>query len=44
MLGDLAEKSIDLQVFIWHDDATGNLLMQRRIAAADRDMSPENAW
>ena len=36
MLADLAKQSIDLQVFIWHDDATGNLLMQRLIAAADR--------
>ena len=36
MLADLAEASIDLQVFIWHDDATGNLLMQRLLAAADR--------
>jgi len=36
MLADLAEKSIDLQVFIWHDDATGNLLLNRLIAAAER--------
>ena len=36
MLADLAAQSIDLQVFIWHDDATGNLLLKRLIAAAER--------
>ncbi len=36
MLADLAEQSIDLQVFIWHDDATGNLLLERIVAAAER--------
>ena len=36
MLADLAQKSIDLQTFIWHDDATGSLLFARLIAAADR--------
>ena len=36
MLADLARESIDLQTFIWHNDATGNLLLQRIVAAAER--------
>jgi len=33
---DSAEKSIDLQVYIWEADETGLVLAQRLIAAADR--------
>ena len=36
LLVDQARESIDLQVFIWHDDASGNLLMDRLFEAADR--------
>lgn len=35
-LMERAEKAIDLQVYIFHDDVTGRLLMQRLLAAADR--------
>jgi putative cardiolipin synthase len=36
MLADRAESSIDLQYYIYHGDATGRLLTQRLLAAADR--------
>ncbi len=35
-LTDLAEKSLDLQYFIWEDDATGHILAERLVRAADR--------
>jgi putative cardiolipin synthase len=35
-LADHAERSIDLQYFIFDDDATGRLVAQRLMAAADR--------
>jgi putative cardiolipin synthase len=35
-LADHAERSIDLQYFIFNDDATGRLVAQRLMAAADR--------
>ena len=31
-----AEKSLDLQYYIWHDDLTGNMLGRELLAAADR--------
>jgi putative cardiolipin synthase len=33
---DLAEKTLDLQVYIWESDETGRILAQRLIKAADR--------
>jgi len=35
-LTELAEKSLDLQYYIWDDDATGHILAERLIRAADR--------
>lgn len=35
-LADLAVRTLDIQYFIWQDDATGRLLLQHVIAAADR--------
>ncbi|MDO5102586.1 MAG: phospholipase D family protein [Lautropia sp.] len=35
-LADIAERSIDAQYYIWHNDISGRLLMQRLKAAADR--------
>lgn len=35
-LADLAVDSLDIQYFIWQGDATGELLLQHVIAAADR--------
>ncbi|MEM7023843.1 MAG: phospholipase D family protein [Pseudomonadota bacterium] len=35
-LTELAEKSLDLQYYIWEPDATGHILAQRLIRAADR--------
>jgi putative cardiolipin synthase len=35
-LADLAEKSIDAQYYIWHDDVTGKLLAARLLRAAGR--------
>ncbi|HEX7081310.1 MAG TPA: phospholipase D family protein [Gammaproteobacteria bacterium] len=35
-LVDLAERTLDIQYFIWQDDMTGRLLMQHVLAAADR--------
>ncbi|WP_455223225.1 phospholipase D family protein [Kaarinaea lacus] len=36
MLAQLAEKSIDVQYYIWHDDNVGNLLAVALIKAAER--------
>ena len=36
MLIDSATHSLDLQYYVWFGDATGQLLMARVIAAADR--------
>lgn len=33
---DLAEKTLDLQVYIWEGDDTGRILAQRLIRAAER--------
>ncbi|MEJ2309291.1 MAG: phospholipase D family protein [Gammaproteobacteria bacterium] len=35
-LAELAEKSLDLQYYIWEPDATGQILAERLIRAADR--------
>jgi putative cardiolipin synthase len=35
-LADAAERTIDLQYYLMHDDRTGRLLMERLVAAADR--------
>ncbi len=35
-LVDAAERSLDIQYYIWHADETGVILMQRILAAADR--------
>ncbi|HEY6353191.1 MAG TPA: phospholipase D family protein, partial [Burkholderiaceae bacterium] len=35
-LAAAAERSIDAQYYIWHDDITGSLLMQAMLAAANR--------
>lgn len=36
ILADAAEKSVDAQYFLWKNDASGKILMQRLMAAADR--------
>ncbi len=36
MLADLAEKSLDVQYYIWDADATGRILVDRLVRAADR--------
>ncbi|MDF7806614.1 phospholipase D family protein [Pontiellaceae bacterium B12219] len=36
ILADAAQKSIDIQYFLWKNDAAGKVLMQRMLAAADR--------
>ena len=36
MLADLATQTIDLQYFLWYDDAVGNLLAMRLYQAAER--------
>jgi putative cardiolipin synthase len=36
LLADLAEETLDIQVFIWKDDASSDLLLDRVIKAADR--------
>lgn len=36
LLAEVAERSIDAQYYIWHDDISGRLLLQRLRAAADR--------
>lgn len=33
---ELAERTLDIQYYIWHRDSTGNLLVDRLLAAADR--------
>ncbi len=35
-LADTAQTSIDAQYFLWNDDESGNLLLNRLLAAADR--------
>ena len=35
-MSDLAEKTLDLQVYIWETDETGRILAERLIRAADR--------
>jgi putative cardiolipin synthase len=35
-LTEAAEKSLDIQYYIWHDDATGKVLLERVLRAADR--------
>jgi putative cardiolipin synthase len=35
-LADMAERSLDLQYYIWEDDATGQVLIAKIIAAANR--------
>jgi putative cardiolipin synthase len=36
ILADIAERSIDAQYYIWHDDDTGKLLLRQLMRAADR--------
>ncbi len=36
LLADLAEETLDIQVFIWKNDASSDLLLDRVIKAADR--------
>ncbi len=36
LLADMAEETLDMQYFIWKDDASGDLLLDRVIKAADR--------
>ena len=36
LLADMAEETLDMQYFIWKDDVSGNLLLDRVIKAADR--------
>ena len=36
LLADMAEETLDMQYFIWQDDASGDLLLDRVIKAADR--------
>jgi putative cardiolipin synthase len=36
MMTDLAEKSLDVQYYIWEADATGRILAERLVRAADR--------
>jgi cardiolipin synthase C len=36
MMTDLAEKSLDVQYYIWEEDATGRILAERLVRAADR--------
>ena len=35
-LTELAEKSLDVQYYIWEEDATGRILAERLVQAADR--------
>jgi putative cardiolipin synthase len=35
-LADVAERSLDVQYYIWHDDMSGNLLLEALRRAADR--------
>ncbi|MDF7801677.1 phospholipase D family protein [Pontiellaceae bacterium B1224] len=36
ILADAAQKSIDIQYFLWKNDAAGKVMMQRMLAAAER--------
>ncbi len=36
LLADMAEETLDIQYFIWKDDVSGDLLLDRVIKAADR--------
>jgi putative cardiolipin synthase len=36
ILADIAERSLDMQYYIWHDDDTGKLLLRQLMRAADR--------
>ncbi len=36
ILADVAERSLDVQYYIWHDDDTGKLLLGQLMRAADR--------
>jgi putative cardiolipin synthase len=36
LLADLAEETLDIQVFIWKDEASSDLLIDRVMQAADR--------
>ena len=36
LLADLAQRSLDVQYFIWESDATGRILVDRLLRAADR--------
>jgi putative cardiolipin synthase len=36
ILADVAERSLDVQYYIWHDDDTGKLLLRQLMLAADR--------
>jgi putative cardiolipin synthase len=36
LLADVAEESLDVQYYIWHDDVTGRWLADRLVRAADR--------
>ena len=36
VLADAAERSLDVQYYIWHDDDTGKLLLHQLLRAADR--------
>lgn len=36
LLANRAERTIDAQYYLFHDDLTGNLLLERLLAAADR--------
>ncbi len=36
LLADLAEETLDMQYYLWNNDATANLLLERVLQAADR--------
>jgi len=38
LLADAAERSLDVQYYIWHDDTSGTLLFDTLRAAADREV------
>ena len=44
VLIDSASHSLDLQYYVWFGDATGQLLMARLIAAADRGVKVREVW
>ncbi len=35
-LADMAERSLDIQYFLWHKDLTGQVLLNNVLKAADR--------